>query len=389
MAEQNTKPLRTALIGCGKVGHTHAGAYRELAQSELVAVCDNNLQRAKEFGAQYGVEPFADMDDMLDRARPQLVSICTPHPLHAQAILAVAEKNIHVLVEKPLAPDLGDCDRAILACRKKEVLLGVISQRRFYRPVVRMRQALLGGKIGEPILATLVVMGWRSPEYYQMDPWRGKWDTEGGGVLVNQTVHQLDVFQWLMGPIDELFGYWDNFNHPYIEVEDTALAVVRFKSGALGQILVSNSQKPGFYGKIHIHGSNGASIGAQTEGGSPFVAGVTTEVEPPINDVWTVPGEEASLITWQEQDRQFASENDPMSYYHTLQIEDMLEAVLTGREPQVNGEEGRKSVEIFTAIYRSQRDHDRVKFPLAAEADPGDYDGRLSHQAYSHRSVKS
>jgi predicted dehydrogenase len=220
-----------------------------------------------------------------------------------------------------------------------------------------------------------------------MDPWRGKWNTEGGGVLVNQTVHQLDVFQWLMGPIDELFGYWDNFNHPYIEVEDTAIAVVKFKSGALGQILVSNSQKPGFYGKIHIHGSNGASVGAQTEGGSPFVAGVTTEVDPPINDIWTIPGEEDALQSWQAADRQFASDNDPMSYYHTLQIADMLNAVLEGREPLVNGVEGRKSVEIFTALYRSQREHAAVKFPLQAEEVAGDYDGRLSYQTHSRRST--
>jgi len=387
MTEQLTSPLRTALIGCGKVGLTHADTYQMLSKSKLVAVCDNNLERAKEFGDQYSAAPFADVNTMLERTNPQLVSICTPHPAHADAIVAVAEKGIHVLVEKPLAPDLQGCDQAISACSKHGVRLGVISQRRFYQPVVRMREALLAGKIGFPILATLVVMGWRSPEYYQMDPWRGKWDTEGGGVLVNQTVHQLDVFQWLMGPIDELFGYWDNFNHPYIEVEDTAIAVVKFKSGALGQILVSNSQKPGFYGKIHIHGSNGASVGAQTEGGSPFVAGVTTEVDPPINDIWTIPGEEDALQSWQAADRQFASDNDPMSYYHTLQIADMLNAVLEGREPLVNGVEGRKSVEIFTALYRSQREHAAVKFPLQAEEVAGDYDGRLSYQTHSRRST--
>ncbi len=266
--------------------------------------------------------------------------------------------------------------------------LGVISQRRLYQPVVRMRQAIDQGKIGSPVLITLTVMGWRSEEYYKMDAWRGKWSSEGGGVLVNQTVHQLDLFQWLMGEIDELFGYWDNLNHPYIEVEDTAIAVVRFRNGGLGQILVSNSQKPGFYGKIHVHGSNGASVGAQTEGGSPFVAGVTMEVDPPINDIWTVPGEEDMLPGWQEEDRQFARTHDTMSYYHHLQIKDMLNAISEDREPMVNGEEGRKSVEVFTAIYRSQRDHTPVKFPLLAEKDREDYDGRLSYIPLTHRSVR-
>jgi UDP-N-acetyl-2-amino-2-deoxyglucuronate dehydrogenase len=379
------KPIRTALVGCGKVGHTHAQALQSLSESDFIAVCDQDLERAAVFGAKYGARPYADLASMLGDAQVEMLSVCTPHPVHAESIITAAENGVHVLSEKPLAPDLQGCDRSIQACHQNGVKLAVISQRRVYQPVIRMRQAIDHGKIGTPILATLVVMGWRSEDYYLMDAWRGKWASEGGGVLVNQTVHQLDVFQWLMGPIAELFGYWDNLNHPFIEVEDTAIAVVRFKSGALGQVLVSNSQKPGFYGKIHIHGSNGASVGAQTEGGSPFVAGVTSDVEPPVNDIWTVPGEEDLLPVWQEQDRLFAQKNDIMSYYHRLQIEDMLNAILENREPMVNGLEGRKSVELYTAIYRSQRDGVPVKFPLLAETDRDDYDGRLSYKTYSLR----
>jgi UDP-N-acetyl-2-amino-2-deoxyglucuronate dehydrogenase len=384
MFNNNRSSIRTALIGCGKVGHTHAQALQSL--SEFVAVCDQDAARTAAFAGKYGVRPYTDLQTMLTDAQVGLLSVCTPHPIHAEAIVIAAESGAHVLTEKPLAPDLQGCDRSIQACRFNCVKLGVISQRRLYQPVVRMRQAIDQGKIGQPVLVTLTVMGWRDENYYKMDAWRGKWGSEGGGVLVNQTVHQLDLFQWLMGPIDELFGYWENLNHPFIEVEDTAVAVVRFKYGGLGQILVSNSQKPGFYGKIHVHGSNGASVGAQTEGGSPFVAGVTTEVEPPVNDIWTVPGEEQLLPGWQEQDRQFAHTNDIMSYHHRLQIEDMLSAISEDREPMVNGEEGRKSVELFTAIYRSQRDHVPVKFPLLAETNRNDYDGRLSYLPLSHRS---
>jgi predicted dehydrogenase len=296
-----------------------------------------------------------------------------------------ARCGVHVLVEKPLASALVDCDRAITVCKQAGVKLGVISQRRLYPPVIRMRQAILAGKIGKPALVTLNVLGWRDQAYYQSDPWRGKWDAEGGGVMVNQTVHQLDLLQWLMGPIHELFGYWDNLNHPYIEVEDTAVAVIRFKSGALGSVLLSNSQRPGFYGKIHIHGSNGASVGAQTEGGSPFIAGVTTAVEPPVNDIWTVPGEEHHLPAWQAEDRETASQIDVMTYYHQRQIGDFLDAIIQDREPAVSGDEGRKVVEMFTAVYRSQRDRSPVKFPLAPEKDKGDYDGRLAYIPHSHR----
>jgi predicted dehydrogenase len=124
----------------------------------------------------------------------------------------------------------------------------VISQRRLYDPVLRVKKAIDNGKIGKPILAVVTMLGWRNKEYYDSDPWRGKWKTEGGGVLVNQAPHQLDLLQWFMGDIKELFGYWENLNHPYIEVEDTALAVIRFSNGGLGSLIVSNSQKPGLYG---------------------------------------------------------------------------------------------------------------------------------------------
>lgn len=377
--------LRTALVGSGKVGHTHASALMKDPASEFVAVFNHTPEKAFAFANQYGVKAFTEFESMVKEAGVEMISICTPHPTHAQYIVAAAELGVHVLCEKPLAASLLDCDRAIQACRANKVKLGMVSQRRFYPPIQRMANALNEGKIGKPILATLQVMGWRDEAYYEMDKWRGKWTTEGGGVLVNQTVHQLDLLQWLMGPISELFGYWDNLNHPYIEVEDTAIAVLRFKSGALGQILVSNSQKPGFYGKLHIHGSLGSSIGAQTEGGSPFVAGVTTEVEAPFNDIWTVSGEEGLLARWQDEDRKDAQTHNPMTYYHSKQIEDFLKAVLMDREPVVNGEEARKSVELFTAIYRSQRDHAPVSFPLFPEHDRQDFDGRLTHPLFSQR----
>jgi UDP-N-acetyl-2-amino-2-deoxyglucuronate dehydrogenase len=378
--------VKAAIIGCGKVGHTHAQGYQRLPESELAAVCDVSLERAEAYGKTYHVKGYNDFDLMLHENQIDVLSICTPHPLHAETIQRAAAHGVHVLTEKPLASDLSDCDLAIDACRQNHVKLGVISQRRFYPPIQRMKTAIAAGKIGQPIIGDLVVLGWRDEAYYAMDAWRGKWQAEGGGVLVNQTIHQLDLLVWLMGPIDELFGYWDNFNHPYIEVDDTAAALMRFKSGAIGQILVSNSQKPGFYGKIHIHGSNGASVGAQTEGGSPFVAGLTTKVDPPINDMWTIQGDESLLETWQEEDRQNAEKIDTMTYYHQLQIEDFIHAVIEDREPAVTGEAAREAVELFTGIYRSQRDHQPIQFPLKAESDK-DFDGRVSHTLFSHREV--
>ncbi|MGD0409257.1 MAG: Gfo/Idh/MocA family oxidoreductase [Candidatus Limnocylindrales bacterium] len=381
--------LRAGLVGCGKIGRTHAAILHGLDGSSLVAVCHPRQERAAEFGAEYGARGYADLDKMLERERLDVLSVCTPHPAHVEAVVAAAEHGVNVLVEKPLAPDLAGCDAAIAACGAHRVKLAVVSQRRFYAPVVRMREAIQDGKIGTPVLADLVVLGWRDRAYYESDRWRGTWDGEGGGVLMNQCPHQLDLLQWLMGPIDELFGYWENLNHPYIEVEDTALAVIKFRSGALASVLLSNSQKPGLYGRLHLHGSNGASIGAQTESGSPFIAGVPSDVEPPINDLWTVPREESLLGAWQAEDRASAEQRDVTTYYHQLQIADFLEAIRSDRTPLVDGQEGRKVVEIITGIYRSQRDHCPITFPLQPEPERTDFDGRLGYTPLSRRRIES
>lgn len=370
--------IGTVLIGCGKVGMTHAQALSELPESHFIGVYDRDAVRAKTFADQFGVKSYTKLSELLGNPDVQMASICSPHPSHPELVVSCAENGIHCLVEKPLAVDLKGCDLAISAAKNANVKLGVISQRRLYEPVQRMKNAIAAGKIGKPILGTMIVMGWRSREYYRSDPWRGKWSTEGGGVMINQTPHQMDLFQWFMGPIEELFGYWDNFNHPYIEVEDTAVAVLRFKNGALGTMLVSNSQKPGFYAKIHVHGENGATVGVQTDGGSPFIAGVTEILEPPINDIWTIPGEDNLMEQWQVEDRERYKKIDMTKHYHKLQILDFIRAILENRKPLVYGDEGRKHVEIFTAIYRSQRDKKPIKFPLPSDEGSDDFDGRLS-----------
>ena len=370
--------LRTAVIGYGKVAHLHAQALRSLPTSEFVAVCGRNPERAQPFAQQYEIAAFTSVADMIEQAGVQAVVICTPHPAHAAPAIEAARLGAHVLVEKPLAATLADCDAMIAAAEQAGVKLGVISQRRFYEPVRRMRQAIDAGKIGRPALGTVVMYGWRDEAYYRSDPWRGQWAAEGGGVLVNQAPHQLDLLQWLMGPIDEVFGYWENLNHPYIEVEDTAVAVLRFQNGGVVSIVVSNAQKPGIYGKVHIHGSNGASVGVQTEGGAMFIAGMTSILEAPYNDLWTVPGEEALVEQWRAEDRAAFEQGDPALRYIALQDQDFLDAILDDRAPAVSGQDGRVTVEIFTAIYRSQRDRAPVKFPVPADVGAEAFDGRLT-----------
>lgn len=371
--------VKAGIVGCGKVTDLHAAALGGLAESDFKGVCSRSEIKAGSYAKKYNVKGYTNLEEMIDKEKLDVVIVCTPHPFHAEPTVKCAGLGVHVLVEKPLASSLADCDAMIKAAQGAGVKIGTISQRRFYAPCQRIRKAIDEGKIGKPILGTVYMLGWRDKKYYDSDEWRGTWDGEGGGVLVNQAPHQIDLLQWYMGAVDELFGYRDNLNHPYIEVEDTALAVLRFKNGGFGNIIVSNSQNPALFGKVMIHGDNGASVGVQTDGGAMFIAGMSEITEPPVNDYWTVAGEENLLKGWQKQDREFFGSVNAMEYYHRLQIQDFLEAVLHDREPAVTGEDGRRTVEIFTAIYRSQRDGRAVKFPLQAETDRADFDGRLEN----------
>jgi UDP-N-acetyl-2-amino-2-deoxyglucuronate dehydrogenase len=369
--------FNVAILGCGKVAHLHAQAIQNLPNASLSAVWSRTRKAADDFAEQYRTRSFQYISEMINQAKIDLVIVCTPHPFHREPAVEAAQAGAHILVEKPLASTLKDCDAIISACKNAGIKLGVVSQRRWYAPVIRVKKAIEEGKIGKPVFGTINMLGWRDKNYYDADAWRGTWKMEGGGVLVNQAPHQLDLLLWYMGQIDEVYGLWKNLNHPYIEVEDTAVAVVKFKNGGIGNIVVSNSQKPGIYGKVHIHGENGASVGVQTDGGAMFVAGMSSVLEPPVNDLWTVPGEEKKLEQWVRKDTELFNSIDPTVFYMERQTEDFLNALETNREPLVTGEDGRRTVELFTAIYRSARDNRPVKFPLEPE-NRNDMDGRLT-----------
>lgn len=357
--------LKAAIIGCGKVGHLHAKALQNIDECTFTAVQSRNPQRAVDFASTYNVQPYVTVEEMIIKEKIDVVVICTPHPEHKNPAIAALNAGAHVLVEKPLAITLADCDEMINTAAKNKKKLGVISQRRFSPSSMRMKKAIMDGKIGMPALGTVIMLGWRSEEYYKSDPWRGSWEKEGGGILVNQAPHQLDLIQWFMNDeFHELYGIHTNINHPYIEVEDTAVAIVKFRKGGIANIVVSNSQKPGIYAKVHIHGSNGASVGVQTDGGSMFVAGMPSVVEPPKNDIWTIPGEEDNRAKWEKEDTDFFKTIDPIGYYLRLQDRDFILSVLEDKEPLVSGREGRKTVELFQAIYKSTQNNKIVRWPF-------------------------
>ena len=373
----NLKIYNIAILGCGKVAHLHANAINNIGNARLEGVWSRTQKRAENFAQKYKTEAFQDIGSMIKNKKIDLAIVCTPHPFHREPAIKAADAGANVLVEKPLASDLRDCDEIINACKNKNVQLGVVSQRRWYEPVMRVKNAIDSGKIGNPALGTINMLGWRDKNYYDTDEWRGTWEMEGGGVLVNQAPHQLDLLLWFMGEIEEVYGLWRNLNHPFIEVEDTAVAIIKFKNGGIGNIVVSNSQKPGIYGKVHVHGENGASVGVQTDGGAMFVAGMSNVLEPPVNDLWTVPGEENMPDLWKKEDSDHFNSIDPTVFYMEQQIKDFINSLESGSKPLVTGEDGRRTVELFTAIYRSTRDNAPVKFPLSAETDKKDMDGRL------------
>ena len=371
-----TQKIKAGIIGCGKVGPFHAAAYQKIENCELTAVFDVQEERAQEFAKRYGAKAYTSIEAMVKENGLDVVSVCTPHPVHRQAAVAALKAGANIAIEKPLASSLEDCDAILQAAEENHAVGTAICQRRFFPPSMRIRKAIDDGKIGTPILGTVNMYGWRDAAYYASDPWRGTWKGEGGGVLVNQAPHQLDLLLWYMGEIEELYGMWDTLNHPGLEVEDTALAVIRFKNGAMGNIVVSNSQNPALYGKVHVHGSSGASVGVQTDGGAMFIAGVSSITEAPYNDIWTVSGEEGLKDQWKAEDEAYFRTIDATTHFHYVQLKDFIDSLREGRRPLISLEDARRTVELFTAIYRSQRDKRPVQFPLKPEFG-ADYDGRI------------
>jgi predicted dehydrogenase len=347
---------RFGLMGYGKVAYLHAQALAAAVRGELVSVCGRNRERRDNFAAQWKIASRDTAEEMVRRDQVDAVIITTPHPRHRDGALEAFAAGAHVLVEKPMALCEAECNDMIAAAKKAGKILSVVCQRRWFPACARIKKAIDGGKIGKPILAQLSILGWRDQAYYSSDPWRGKWDTEGGGILINQAPHQIDLLHWYMGPFEEIYGFWDNFNHPYIEVEDSAVAAIRFKSGALGSLLVSNSQKPGIYAKVHVHGSAAFSVGVQTDGGAMFIAGQSGMAEAPVNDLWTIEGERDLLAEYRREDEAFfkslEERGSATAYFFTRQLEDFCGAILENRAPAVSGEEGRETVRFIEALLK-------------------------------------
>src|SRR5437868_8821533 len=293
--------IRFGIVGTGAIANTHAAALAALADdAELVACCDVAPERVANFSERWGVRgQYDSAKRMLDAGGLDVVCVCTPHPQHAEPLILAAERGIHGVVEKPLTARLEDADKVLEAAEKHGTFISTMSQRRWFPAAQRIRQAIDEGKMGPRLLlGESVTEMWRDEAYYRKDAWRGRWDTEGGGVLMNQAPHNIDFLLWYMGPAEEIFGYWSNINHPYVEIEDNAVAVIRFKSGALGILKGTLSMNP--ERRIHgvsLVGKSGATVSLdcwQVRDGGRRVATGPWDVG--SNDIWTIPDEKLQPV---------------------------------------------------------------------------------------------
>jgi predicted dehydrogenase len=338
--------MRVGIVGCGNIAANHVAAFRAAAGTEVVACCDVDADRAAAFAARHGIpRSVASVAALLDLG-VDVVSVCTPHPTHEAVATAAAARGAHVLCEKPIAVDLASAGRMTAACDAAGVTLSVLFQRRFWPAAQRIRAAIDDGTLGTPFLGHAAVLLHRDTSYYTADPWRGTWATDGGGVLTTQGVHNLDLLQWFMGECIEVSAAHTTVTHP-IEVEDTAVATLRFASGGLATLSASTALTPGLGTRVLVSGPGGTAGVAEYPEGSEGV-----------NDVWAVPGAEAVQSPFGvglTADLPLSEINGSLAPFHALQIAEFVDAVRTGREPAVTGREATKSLAILTAIYASAR----------------------------------
>ncbi|HXM57489.1 MAG TPA: Gfo/Idh/MocA family oxidoreductase [Candidatus Dormibacteraeota bacterium] len=348
------------IIGAGVIAPFHARAVGELPNARLVAVADTVAEQAARRGEEFGVPHHADVDELLARPDVDVVSICVPSGLHAEMGVRAAAAGKHVVVEKPIDVTLEAADRLIAACHEHGVLLTVISQHRFGPAVQRLRGLIDGGRLGRLIAGDALIKWYRSQAYYDSGAWRGTWSLDGGGALMNQGVHYTDLLQWMMGPVDRVFARCQTAAHEGIEVEDIAVAVLSFASGAVGVLQASTAIYPGLPERLEVTGTGGTVVveagklrvcELKDEKGETSAYGAKLTSEPPA------------------EDNGGAADPAAISHAgHRAQIADLLDAIETGRQPLISGEEARKPLELILAVYRSAREGREVSLPLAAGA---------------------
>lgn len=343
------------LIGCGMIAEYHARAVAEIDGASVVAAFSRNpANGAKIAGIAPGCTIYDDLAAMLAHPGLDVVCVCTPSGAHLDPAVQSARAGKHVVVEKPLEITLERCDAIIDACDSAGVRLCTIFPSRFSAANLALKEAIDLGRFGRLTLGDTHVKWWRTQQYYDSGGWRGTWDLDGGGALMNQAIHNVDLLQWLMGDVESVSALTATLAHERIEVEDTAVAAIRFRDGALGVIEAATSAFPGLLKRTEIHGSRGS---ARVEQDDITLWEFDLKV-PSDNDVYA----RMSAASGAK-----AGASDPRGISHAGhrdQLADFLRAIDEGRPAAVDGREGRKSVEIIRAIYRSAKEERAIGLPL-------------------------
>ena len=351
----STEKLGYGIVGCGIWGKVHAECLEETEEAKLVAVSNRSPQRGLELAQKYHVDYYSDYREMLKRPDIDLIDICVPSGQHAEVAIDAARAGKHVLVEKPIDITLERADRMIQACQEAGVKLSVIFQNRFTKGMIRLKRAAEAGDFGQLILGDAINKSFRSQEYYDSGAWRGTWAIDGGGALMNQSVHHVDLLLWIMGDVAEVQASTATLAHTNVEVEDAALAILKFKNGALGTLVATTDCYPGFSSRLEVHGTRGSAI----------VAGGNVQA-------WEVVREDEQIdpFAYLRGPRQFSPppQDEVPSYRHYAlrdQIRGVCQAVSEDKPVAVSGEEGRKALELVLAIYQAARTGQTVRLPLS------------------------
>lgn len=334
--------LRVGIIGTGAISHKHAQAYANIGYK--VTVCtDINEQAGRQFAEKYGAQFLPSYEDVCRHPEVDFVDVCTFPDFRLQPLKICAETGKHIQVQKPISTNLETAREMIETARRAGIQLGVVSQHRFDDSSQFLYKAIRAGRLGKILQADAYVKWYRTPEYYSR-PIKGSWAVEGGGALINQAIHQVDVLRWLIGGVKELFGYWQLGALHKIESEDVVCALLRYENGATGVIQASTAFWPGYTERIEIHGTKGTAIISGDKLTTWDVRDDEGEPPPLARDVASG-ASDPMAISLEPFERQFL---------------DFGEAIRTGRPPLVSGEEGYRALEIVLAVYRSCREGAKV-----------------------------
>ncbi len=326
-----------AIVGCGTIGRFHAAALKKIENAALIGVYDAVPQLARDAAESFGVKAYSSLTNLLEDGTVSVVILCTPSGSRLPIAQKVAEHRKNLLVEKPLEATYERAKQIVDSCRQNGVTLGCVLQYRFYDDIVRAKRLLQQGALGRIVLAEAQIKWHRSSEYYSRSKWRGTWALDGGGVLMNQSIHTIDLLQWLVGSVAEVSAYAQTLHHP-IETEDTAAACVLFDNGALGAITATTATYPGLPATISIHGTEGSLILSGTD--IIYLQCMGKEVT--AVDQFSSYGAESSGG---------ANPSDISAAGHARVIADMTSAILQRRDPSVTGEEALKSIDLIGRIY--------------------------------------